>query len=97
MAAVPVHENFGPFVSLHLIVVSLGAIIQKEPHPPSSGVTVDHSSFSLTASWAAHSSAPLEVFLAHPTLSYLISSPRSQLLGSLCSEQHCLWTQLVSC
>lgn len=68
MAAVPVHEHIGPFVSLHfIIIISLEAIIQKEP--PAfiwSGSGLD-SSFSFTVSWAAHSSALFEVSLAHPT------------------------------
>lgn len=68
MAAVPVHEHLGPFVSLRLIVIiSLGAIIQKEPPAIVPSGTGPHSSFSFTVSWAARSSALFEVSLAHPT------------------------------
>lgn len=67
MAAVSVHEHVGPFVSLHfIIIISLGAIIQKEPPVFIwSGSGLD-SSFSLTVPWAARSSALFEVSLAHP-------------------------------
>lgn len=67
MAAVPVHEHFGPFVCLHLIVIiSLGAITQKEPSTIVWSGSGPHSSFSFTVSWEAHSSAPFEVSLVHP-------------------------------
>lgn len=96
MAASPVHEKCVPFVSWHLIIIiSLEAIIQKELPTVSWSCSIPYSSFNLSVSWEAQSSAPWEVSLIHPTWNDPVSSHTYQLLGRAVCITYSCWAHYV--